>query len=169
MELDGKRVLLIGSGADLDGRHMQAEIDSGTTYDLIARVNKPYGYQEDVGTKTDLILVRKAVWLKVFWQRFIREHPQAVAEVVFNEGLNCRRDYGWFAARELGFARLSTGLLAAKWLKEQGADVTAIGYGWREGAFLPVKTYTQTKQEDANPNYDWTRENEWLAANITLI
>ncbi len=178
MELKGKKVLLIGSGADLDGRKMQSEIDTGTTYDFIARVNKPYGAIEDVGTKTDVILVRKASWFRFFWRDFMMNRQRMseaeraakpVLDVVFNEGVNCRHDYGFFAAHHLGFFRLSTGLLAAKWLKEQGADVTAIGYGWSEGAFVPVKTYTQTKQEDANPNYDWKRENEWIAANVNLI
>lgn len=61
-EYRGKTVLIVASGSDLDGRGMGERIDSGE-WDVVARINKHYGWTEDVGNRTDVILTRWYSWL----------------------------------------------------------------------------------------------------------
>lgn len=170
--LKDKSVLLIGSGADVDGRAMGAEID-GEAYDIVARVNKPYGAVADVGTRTDIVFVRHAEWVNFFWHRHTAEgeEPASRRVVAFHDGVGCARRYDTAAVAELGFpaAKVSTGLCAAKWLLEHGAKVTVIGFGYRDGAFPSDKTYAETGKKDTNPNFDWQAENAWLREHVTLV
>lgn len=76
----GLRVLVVGSGSDLDGRKLGREIDGGR-WDVIARVNKHYGSREDVGERTDVILTRWNGWLdNEEW--FSHEEQQLAHEIV---------------------------------------------------------------------------------------
>ena len=42
MDLHGKNILIIGSGADIAGRRMGRYIDAGK-WDIVIRLNKHYG------------------------------------------------------------------------------------------------------------------------------
>lgn len=170
-DLNGKTVLLIGSGRDIDGRAMQERIDTAGEFDLIARVNKPYGASTDAGTRTDIIFVRRAEWVNLLWGRRPQQGEDAPAPrmVAFRDAVGCERGYAEAAAQELGLPKVSTGLLAAKWLLERGAAVSVIGFGATGGAFAKAKTYAVTGAADNNPNYNWPAENEWLAAHVTLL
>lgn len=42
MDLRGKNILIIGSGADIAGRRMGKDIDNGK-WDIVIRLNKHYG------------------------------------------------------------------------------------------------------------------------------
>ncbi len=173
-DLQGKSVLLIGSGADLDGRDLGSAIDSKERagFDLIARVNKKYGKVEDVGKHVDILFVCRHIWAVRWWLKgeeneiYRQMNPLVIA---FREGVGVSCKFERESAEAVGLKKTSTGLNAARWLVEQGAKVTVIGFGYRDGKFPIFKTYTESKKIDANPNYNWRVENEWLKNNVTLI
>lgn len=170
-DIKGKKVLLIGSSKDIDGRAMGAVID-GKSYDIVARVNKPYGTTADVGTRTDIIFVRRREWATYFWPRPRAEAEQQPRIVAFRDGVGCPRGYDDLTHAELALPaqKTSTGLCAAKWLLEQGAkSVTVIGFGYSAGAFQSEKTYAKTGEVDTNPKFNWAAENEWLRGHVTLL
>lgn len=164
---NGKKVLLIGSSNDIDGRAMHDSIDGELEYDFIARVNRYYGAADDCGSRTDLIFVRHREWATFYFQR--ADLCEGCRIVAFWDGVGCDRSFADDVASEVGLPKASTGLLAAKWLLDRGADVTVIGFGYSDGSFATAKTYAVTGMADANPNYDWPSENEWLRQNVTLI
>ncbi len=175
--LQGKRVLLIGGSSDLDCRAMGEAIDSNRAgFDLIARVNKDYGTEADCGSLTDIVFVRRRAWF-VFWFARLRKYLDRIGKmetqqprvVAFWDGVGCPRDYADNVAKALNLPKASTGLLAAKWLLDRGADVTVIGYGYKDGDFATAKTYAVTGAADNNPHYDWAAENEWLRSHVNLI
>lgn len=171
-DLNGKTVLLIGSGNDLDGRAMGERIDAGE-YDVVARVNKPYGSPADVGTRTDIIFVRRVEWVNYFWQRQQRMTERPARVVAFHDGVQCPRGYD-AAVREdlqLPAAKASSGLCAVRWLLERGAKVTIIGFGYKGGVWPAAKVYAQTGAVDENPNFDWAAEQAFYAAaaDVTLL
>ncbi len=176
--VQGKRVLLIGSGADIDGRAMGDAIDANRAgFDLVARVNKGYGTPEDCGSRADLVFVRKRAWFALWFLRLKRwliqqeqDTPGEMLRIVaFWDGVGCPPSYAADVAKELNLPKASTGLLAAKWLLDRGADVTVIGYGYKDGDFATAKTYAVTGAADNNPHYDWAAENEWLRSHVNLI
>jgi len=59
-----KTVLIIGSGADIDGRRLKYLIDNTNRFDIVARVNKHYGNELDTGTRTDVIFTRWNQWIQ---------------------------------------------------------------------------------------------------------
>lgn len=84
LRLRGKSVLLIGSCADLVGRSLGMRIDA-REWDVVVRCNHYYGAPEDVGTRTDLAVVRVAKLERAFFD----EAPCAPLRVVStNDGNN---------------------------------------------------------------------------------
>ena len=159
--LAGKKVLLIGSGSDLNGRKMGDRISAAECeWDMIARVNRPYGDAEDVGKRLDLCFVCRRVWLNYnFNPSFLRSGFRVIA---FDDGVGCEQGYRSKAALGANIGtKSSTGFAAAYWLLEQGATVEIIGFGSREN--MSVKTYPDGTV-DNNPNYDWAAERQWLEA-----
>lgn len=165
-EFSGRPVLLIGSGADLDGRKLAAAIDGGQ-FGPVARINRPYGATADVGTRANLVFVRRRLWLNWHFPLSSISPPPRI--IAFREGVGCPAGYEREVAARLGLPRCSTGLLAAQWLLDVGAKVSAIGFGCRDGAFSPGKRYAVSGAEDANAAYDWAAENAWLQNNVRLL
>lgn len=173
--LKGKKVLLIGSGKDLDGRKMGTIIDNSDAYDLVCRVNKGYGLVEDTGTRTDVIFIRYSQWIPKFFSGIYLKNCKK--RVVFFDGDPKMREFVEETKKETGLETVSTGLLAARWLICNGADVTIIGYGYKNGSFPKQKAYTvngvikeTSGVNDNTTTYDWEAENNWLLqAKVTLI
>jgi len=165
-EFSGRPVLLVGSGADLDGRKLGEAIDAGN-YGLVARVNRPYGAAADAGSRADIVFVRRRIWLNWHFRRSALAPGARI--VAFCEGAGCPPGFEGEVAARLGLPRCSTGLLAAQWLLDAGAEVAAIGFGYRDGAFAESKRYAVTGEEDANAAYDWAAENDWLRSNVFLL
>lgn len=168
----GKRVLVIGSGSDLDTRDM-ADLVDGPTYDVVARVNKHYGDPKRVGTRTDVIFTRWPSWLDRFDWFSEREQARAQEIVVLNVGMGySRTEYQWLCQR-VGHNNVSAGSQALDFFLNRGAaSVDVVGFGFSGKSFAESKLYTsdnaahipESKTEgvkDVNPNYDWGKEKEW--------
>lgn len=166
-ELKGKRILLIGSGNDIDGRLMK-DIIEGNEYDVICRVNKPYGAIKDIGLRTDIIFVRHGHWRTLYWPHLKDNYPPMVA---FRTGINCKKSYDKDLATRYNLKMASTGLCAIHWLIEEAKvdSVTVIGFGYKDGKFIEDKTYTGTNIKDPNKNFDWHKEQSIFKEMVTLI
>lgn len=62
MDIKDKRILIVGSSYDMNGKRLGKAIDSGN-WDIVIRLNKRYGSPLDNGTKTDLFFTRWRSWL----------------------------------------------------------------------------------------------------------
>lgn len=172
-EYRDKVVLLIGSGSDLDGRNMQEEIDNGK-YDIVARVNKMYGSEADVGRRTDVILTRWNQWLDNH-EWFTQEVQDKAREIVIlNQHIGySQTEYAWLC-HKVGHEHVSAGAQAVDFFLNRGVkELHIIGFGCKGGKFLKDKVYTNgstgttpthntTKEgKDENPLYNWHLEREW--------
>lgn len=167
LRLHGRSVLLIGSGEDLVGRGLGKRIDA-REWDVVARCNHFYGDPADVGTRTDLAVVRAAKLERAFFD----EAPCAPLRVVStNDGNNFPLNMVLQAAAEVGHKEASCGVIAAKWLLSCGAHVTAIGIGHRpDGSWAPAKSYPDGTA-DTTTFCDWDKEHRWWERqqNVTLL
>ena len=166
--LNGKKVLLVGSGADLNGRALAERIDSGEEWPVVARVNKHYGAREDVGCRMDLCFVARRVWYN-WW--FAVTCPSVPAIVAFAEGVGCPKEYRAAVAAELGLPRVSTGLAAVHLLLAAGASVDIIGFNAPGGVPLDGGKIYADGTDGNIDRYDWTAELAWLQAQprVTLL
>ncbi len=157
LELKNRRVLLIGSGKDLCGRGLGARIDAGE-WDVVVRCNHYYGSPEDVGTRTDLAVVRETRFEKTF----IDEAPVCPVRVLCtNNGVNFPRELLSIAAREVGHREASIGVIAARWLLNCGARLSVMGVGhFADGSWIAQKTYPDGTVDSAG-FCDWNKENAW--------
>lgn len=164
-DLTGKKVLLIGSGEDLNGRGLRERIDAeACEWDAIARVNKCYGNTEDVGQRTDIAFVFRRSWFNLFLigsQVFTAVHIVAFREGVGCGVENCGKNYRAAVAAKIGMERVSTGLAAVFWLLERGATVEIIGFGTGEN---PAKKVYADGTLDLTPRFDWAAERAWIEA-----
>lgn len=176
--IKGARILIIGSGADNDGRRMRDKID-GNYYDLVIRVNKHYGKVEDVGTRTDLIFTRWYQWIAK-GQTFFREDDlrQAKKVIILNQQVGISASEMQQGCIEIGHSKVSAGIYAALWCINRGAEqIDLIGYGHYQDGFRQDKKYCQNsynypdRMTDNNPLYDWQKEQRWLLSQpeITLL
>lgn len=165
LDLKGKRVLVIGSGADLNGRMLGKEIDTPNgRWQFVVRCNAPYGRVEDVGTRTDLVMVRYLQWRARFPAAILK---QARCVSTYEGGIP--RTERIIVADECGVRKASCGLLACWWALQMGAEsVTVIGFGHRNGQWDAVKSYPDG-HTDTNPMYDWNKEHEWMERHVQLI
>lgn len=152
-----QKVLLIGSGKDLEGRQMGTRIDSGE-WDVVVRCNHFYGHPEDVGTRTDLAVVREIKHEKTF----IDEAPVCPLRVLTtNDGINFPKHILQQAAKEVGHHEASIGIIAARWLLNCGARLSVIGIGhFSDGTWIKQKTYPNGTV-DKSLFCDWQKENAW--------
>lgn len=157
MILKNRKVLLIGSGKDLVGRGLGARIDSGE-WDFVVRCNHYYGLPEDVGTRTDLAVVREAKHEKIF----IDEAPLCPVRVLTtNDGVNFPKELLQEAARQVGHREASIGVIAAIWLLHHGVRLSVMGIGhFPDGHWLEQKTYPDGTPDTAG-YCDWSKENAW--------
>lgn len=160
-ELKGKKVLLIGSGDDLNGRALNERISSpDCEWDAIARINKHYGAVEDVGKRMDICFVAKREYAGWYFHSATPHGDMMI--VAFKDGCCCDRFYREEVAKELGMGvRVSSGLAAVHWLLAHGATVEIIGFGKPDE--LAAKTYPDGTA-DPNAQYDWTAEYLWIKA-----
>lgn len=165
--LSGNKVLLIGSGRDLVGRNMGAGIDAGE-YGLVVRCNKYYGSREDVGSRTDIAIIRWPGWEHAFFQS-APEYPRSW--ITINDGRGIPGEVIGEAIREVGHDNVSCGIIAAKWLAGCGADVSVIGIG-RDSSGNKIdgdsKVYPDGVK-DNNEHYDWTAEDAWWDSHADKI
>jgi hypothetical protein len=160
-----KKVLLIGSGKDLVGRKLGQRIDSGE-WDIVVRLNHYYGAPEDVGTRTDLAILREAR----FESAFIDEAPVCPSRVLStNDGFNFPESILDQAAMDTGQTNASIGIIAACWLLHHGANITVIGIGhYPDGTWIEHKTYPDGTKDTGN-HYDWNKENAWWESRKDII
>lgn len=155
--LKNRKVLLIGSGKDLLGRGLGKRIDA-REWDVVVRCNHYYGAPEDVGTRTDLAVVRETRFEKTF----IDEAPVCPVRVLCtNNGVNFPKELLAIAAREVGHREASVGIIAALWLLKCGARLSVIGIGhYPDGHWIEQKTYPDGTVDTAG-FCDWAKENAW--------
>ena len=171
-DLTGKRVLLIGSGADLNGRGLNERISAmECEWDCIARINKHYGAIADVGRRMDICFVGHREWATWYFGTATRHEPHMI--VAFRDGCGCDTNYRDKVAREINLGeRVSSGLAAVHWLLAHGAQVDIIGFNAPGGEIdaSGVKTYA-TGEIDANKKFDWTAEILWIKGQpgVTLL
>lgn len=168
MDLTGKRVLLIGSGMDLNNRKLQSRIDNPNgEWDFIARVNKYYGDPTDVGTRTDLVFTATSQLVATCFPQHLIKDSYVVG---FREGYHCDSPY-WRKRLALLLNinhDISTGGSAIYWLLERGAIVDLIGFGFRDKQ--DKKVYCDGAI-DNNVHYNWQWEYSWASSlnNVTFI
>lgn len=160
-----KKVLLIGSGKDLVGRKLGQRIDAGE-WDIVARLNHYYGAPEDVGTRTDLAIIRH----DYNEAAFIDECPVCPSHVLAtNDGVNLPRELLTRAAELTEQEHASIGIVAAIWLLEHGANLSVIGVGhYPDGTWIEHKTYPDGTKDTGN-HYDWDKENAWWESRKDII
>lgn len=165
--LKGRSVLLIGSGKDLVGRQLGKRIDAGE-WDLVVRCNHFHGDPADVGTRTDIAVLRIAKLEK----SFMEEAPVAPKRmIVHTSGEVIPLELLVQAAAEVGHQEASCGVIAAVWLRENGANVTAVGIGHRpDGTWDKAKFYANGVRDTAL-YCDWDKEHAWWEKqkNVTLL
>lgn len=171
-ELEGKRVLLIGSGADLNGRGLNERISAqACEWDAIARINHHFGDVADVGKRMDICFVGHREWATWYFGTCSRRESFKI--VAFHDGCGCERFYRDKVAQELNMGeRVSSGLAAVHWLLAHGAQVDIIGFNAPGGEIDPtgMKTYADGTV-DENPRFDWTAEILWIKEQpgVTLL
>lgn len=163
------KVLVIGSGQDLDGRGMRDEID-GDKYDYICRINKTYGNVEDVGTRCDIFVTRWSQWISVgnnFVEPEVLHNCQKV--IILNQHVNYSKTERLLLSKEMGVEHVSAGPQAIHWLLNRGCKhIDLVGFGYRDGEFMSDKVYCQNSKnyadgmKDNNTLYDWGLERKWL-------
>lgn len=165
--LEGRRVLLIGSGKDLVGRGLGERIDAGE-WDLVVRCNHFHGDPADVGTRTDIAVLR----ISKLEKSFMEEAPVAPKRmIVHTSGEVIPLELLVKAAEEVGHKEASCGVIAALWLRENGAKVTAVGIGHRpDGTWEKAKFYANGVRDTAL-FCDWDKEHAWWdrQQNVTLL
>lgn len=166
-DFTGKNVLIIGSGNDNDGRRLGKDIDNGR-FDVVVRVNKPYGDPRDVGTKTDVVFIRWAKWLDIFWKD---QDTRTKVIVIVNQNVGMSKTEYQMGLMEVGHDNISCGLSACLWAINRNAKrVFIMGFGEQQGQRMTQKRYCQNSHNykagmvDDNPHYDWDKERQWLKA-----
>ena len=168
--LKGKRILIIGSGEDLDSRRMKDEIDNSDRWDLVVRINKMYGREECVGRRTDVIVTRWAQWVGVGNKFFDKDVVDAAKRVVIlNQSIGYSESEKSIIASEIGVDKVSAGPQAVAYFINRGVEhIDLIGFGYLNGEFMKQKRYAdnshnyKTRMMDSNPLYDWNKERQWL-------
>lgn len=166
--IKGKRVLIIGSGSDLDGRRLEKKIDSDY-YDYIIRINKHYGLREDSGTRTDIIFTRWVQWINKGINFFTDEDIQNSKKIIIiNQNVGVSLSEIEQGKLEIGHDKVSAGVIACLWCINRGVkEIDIIGFGHYQDGWH-IKSYCQNsfnynpRMKDNNPLYDWDKEKRWL-------
>lgn len=164
--LKNKRVLIIGSGDDVNGRHLGRVIDAGRRWDFIVRVNKYYGEKSDVGSRMDALVTRYAAWVQKYFPGPVIGCPK----VFLNEFFGFSQQEYQTTLAEINHPNASAGLLACVWALNRGAhSVTVLGFGHHPPTgWSPEKKYPDGTI-DQNPHYNWPAEHRWLENNAILL
>lgn len=164
-----KRVLIIGSGIDIDGRRLQRTID-GNRFDIVCRVNKHYGEEKDAGTRTDCIVTRWAQWYQGGQDFFPQELIDGAKQiVVLNQHCGFSETEQQIIASEIGVEKASAGVQAVAYFLNRGArEIWLLGFGYYQDGFHNGKRYCKNSKnypagmQDKNPFYDWNKERAFL-------
>lgn len=117
---------------------MGKEIDKGR-FDVVVRVNKPYGDPRDVGTRTDVVFIRWAKWLDIFWKD---TDTKDKVIVIVNQSLGMSKSEYQMGLMEIGHDNMSCGLAAVLWAINRNAKrVFIMGFGEQQGQRMTNKRY----------------------------
>lgn len=164
------KVLVIGSGQDLDGRGLGDIIDNSDKWDYIVRINKTYGLSEDVGTRCDIFFTRWYSWVsegQTFIEKEILEKCKQV--IILNQHCGYSQTEQTMLSYEIGIDHVSAGPQTVHWLLNRGCrHIDLIGFGYKNGEFMTEKIYAKNSHnypdgmKDNNTHYDWDLERKWL-------
>ena len=168
--IKGKTVLIVGSGADIDGRRLKHEIDNTNRFDIVARVNKHYGVELDTGKRTDVIVTRWLQWVKDGSNFFdADELKNAKATIILNQNVGFSETEQAILCNELQVEKVSAGIQAVSYFLNRGASVVyLLGFGMTKEGFMNEKKYCKHSinykdgMKDTNKFYDWNKEKTWL-------
>ena len=168
INLNGKRVLIIGSGIDLSGRSLGDDINKGR-WDIVIRLNKYYGMEKDIGNRTDIIFTRWSRWLEEDRFKFFPKHiiEQAKEIIITNQYIGIAQSEVELIKQEIGVEHVSIGAMAVAYCLHRGArEVNLIGYGFNGYDFAKEKRYSENSGyyrgfKDNNPVYDWDKERKY--------
>lgn len=168
--IKGSTVLIIGSGADIDGRRMKNQIDNSGQFDIVARVNKMYGDELDTGTRTDVIVTRWLQWVKKGMNFFPDEMIENAKQIIIlNQHVGFSESEFKIIVKELNHERVSAGIQAVSYFLNRGAKtIYLLGFGMTKNGFMNEKKYCkhsinyQDGMKDTNEYYDWNKEKQWL-------
>ena len=171
-DMTGKRVLLIGGGADLNGRGLNERISAvECEWDAVARINHHFGEVADVGKRMDICFVGQREWANWYFHSCSRRAPGLI--VAFRDGCACEPGYRARVAQELGMGEMvSSGLAAVHWLLARGAQVDIIGFNAPGGVVdMTGRKLYADGSVDENPRFDWTAEILWIKEQpgVTLL
>lgn len=168
--LYNSKVLVIGSGQDLDDRKLGQDIDYSNRWDYILRLNKTYGDPIDSGRRTDILVTRWSQWISEgsdFVEPNILHNCKKV--IILNQFVNYSKTESEMLCREVGKESVSAGPQAVHWLLNRGCrHIDLIGFGYRDGEFMSDKIYARNSKnyeagyKDTNDHYDWALERKWL-------
>lgn len=164
LDLTGKFILIIGGGADLNGRNLGTLIDDNDKcpWDYIVRVNKHYGDIKDVGERTDTVVCREASFFKAIEKSIVK------SDKYFNLSINggTQDDLNsWNFLCSTQNALVSTGMWAVFWFLAHGAaGIDIIGFNARDGRpiFKNNKKMYVDGTQDLNSNFNWENEFNWI-------
>ena len=168
--IKGKTVLIIGSGADIDGRRLAKQIDNTNRFDIVARVNKHYGVEKDTGKRTDVIVTRWLQWVKGGSNFFHEDElKNAKATIILNQNCGFSETEQAILCSELQVEKVSAGIQAVSYFLNRGARVIyLLGFGMTKEGFMNEKKYCKHSinykdgMKDTNQFYDWNKEKIWL-------
>lgn len=168
--LYNSKVLVIGSGQDIDGRGLKDEIDNSERWDYVLRLNKLYGNTEDVGTRCDIFVTRWSQWISEGSQFIDQETLRKCLKVIIlNQHVNYSKTERLLISKELCLEHVSAGPQAVHYLLNRGCrHIDLVGFGYKDGKFMEEKIYCNNSKnypdgmKDENPLYDWKAERQWL-------
>lgn len=176
LELKDKTVLIIGSGQDIDGRRMKNIID-GNRFDIVARVNKMYGNEQDIGTRTDFIFTRWQQWVKKGMNFFTDEVlTKAKKTIILNQHVGYSESEKNELLVEVGHENVSAGVQSIHYfLNRDVRKIYLIGFGHFQDGFRNVKKYCQNAHNypngmtDTNQHYNWKKEQHWMKNQSKIV
>lgn len=164
------KVLVIGSGQDINGRGLGQEIDYSNRWDYIMRINKTYGDPVDSGRRTDIFVTRWSSWVNegnMFIEPQVLDKCKKV--IILNQHVNYSQSERLLISKELGLEHVSAGPQAVAWLLNRGCKhIDLIGFGYKDGEFMSDKIYCNNSKnyesgmKDENSMYNWKTERQWL-------
>lgn len=165
------KVLVIGSGQDLDGRQMGQEIDYSDRWDYIVRLNKTYADPIDSGRRTDILFTRWHSWVadgQNFVEKEVLDRVKQV--IILNQHVGYSATESQMICKEIGTDHISAGPQAVHWLLNRGCrHIDLIGFGYKPGeGFMSEKIYAKNSKnypdgmKDTNDHYNWELERKWL-------
>lgn len=170
VDIKDKKVLIIGSGIDLNGRRMAAEIDSNR-WDIIIRCNKMYGLPQDVGERIDIIFTRWLQWTSPTQGFFTSEELNRAKQIIVsNQNYGFSQTEMMMLCEEIGHPHVSCGVQAIAYCINRGVkSIDLIGYGvYPDGTRTQQKRYCANAKcfpngmRDYNEIYDWEKEYNWI-------